>query len=79
LRIAMVIVGLGGMIGMGIHMLENFTFEQDIRPNEALIDTLVATLKGAAPFLAPGVLVFAAIVALAATYYHPALGKATAS
>jgi hypothetical protein len=79
LRIAMVVVGLGGMIGMGIHMLENFTFEQDIRPNEALLDTLLATLKGAAPLLAPGVLVFAAMIALAATYYHPALEKSTAS
>jgi hypothetical protein len=79
LRIAMVVVGLGGMIGMGVHMLENFTFEQDIRPNEALFDTLLATLKGAAPLLAPGVLVFAAMIALAATYYHPALEKPTAS
>ncbi|MEO8612890.1 MAG: hypothetical protein ABI690_33660 [Chloroflexota bacterium] len=79
LRIAMVIVGLGGIIGMGIHMFENFTFEQDIRPNEAFLDTLLPTLKGAAPLLAPGVLVFAAIVALAATYYHPALAKATVS
>ncbi len=75
----MVIVGLGGLTGMSIHMLENFSFERDIRPNAALLDTLVATLKGAAPLLAPGVLVFAAMIALAATYYHPALEKSTAS
>ncbi|MEP7291582.1 MAG: hypothetical protein ABI835_07345 [Chloroflexota bacterium] len=30
-------------------------------------------MKGANPLLAPGILVFAAVVALLATYYHPVL------
>src|SRR5689334_740232 len=32
-RIALMIVGIGGMIGGGIHLLENFEFERDVHPN----------------------------------------------
>lgn len=73
LRIVMIVVGLGGVIGAGIHLLKNYQFEQEIRPNAAATELVMHTLQGAAPLLAPGVLLFAALVALAATYYHPAL------
>ena len=73
LRITMGVVALGGLLGMAIHLLNNFEFEQEIRPNAELGELLINTLKGANPLLAPGILAFAAIVALLATYYHPAL------
>ncbi|MEZ4671051.1 MAG: hypothetical protein R3E39_24365 [Anaerolineae bacterium] len=74
MRVTMVIVGLGGAIGSAIHLFENFQFEQEIQPTAAAGELIVKTLKGAAPLLAPGVLVFAALLALAATYAHPVLG-----
>jgi hypothetical protein len=73
LRVVMVVVALGGLVGIGIHLIENFEFASEVRPNAATIDQFVAAIKGAAPLLAPGTLVFAGLLGLAATYYHPAL------
>ena len=73
LRGAMIIVMAGGVLGILEHLLENYEFEREIRPASALIDVLIETLKGAAPLLAPGILIFAALLALAATYYYPVL------
>ena len=75
LRVTMLIVALGGIVGAGIHLLRNFQFEQEIRASADFSDLIIPTLKGASPLLAPGVLIFGALIALAATYYHPALGK----
>jgi hypothetical protein len=75
LRVTMIVVALGGLLGMAIHILNNFEFEQEIRPNAEISEILINTLKGANPLLAPGILAFAAIVALLATYYHPTLGS----
>jgi hypothetical protein len=75
LRVVMVIVALGGLFGAGIHLLENFEFEREVRPSAAGLALVVDTLKGAAPLLAPGILIFAALIGLAATYYHPLLRK----
>lgn len=75
LRAAMLVVGLGGLAGMVIHLLENLAFEQEIRPNAAAAELFGEALKGASPLFAPGVLVFAALVALIATYAHPALNR----
>jgi len=72
LRAAMTVVGIGGLVGIGIHLWENLSFEREIRPNAATIDALFAALKGAAPLLAPGALTFAALLAIVATYRHPA-------
>jgi hypothetical protein len=75
LRVAMAIVALGGLVGVGVHLLKNLEFEQEIRPNAATGTLLMNALKGAAPFLAPGALVFAALLALAATYRDPRLDR----
>ncbi|HYP40151.1 MAG TPA: hypothetical protein VEX13_07295 [Chloroflexia bacterium] len=75
LRVAMLLVALGGVLGIGLHLLNNFAFEREVRPSAAVGDVLINTLKGANPLLAPGILVVAALVAVAATYYHPALGR----
>ncbi|MFN8449963.1 MAG: hypothetical protein U0521_15605 [Anaerolineae bacterium] len=75
MRRAMLVVMVGGIFGAGVHLFENLQFEQEIRPNAAVGDVMIATLKGAAPLLAPGILIFGALIALAATYYHPLLGQ----
>lgn len=73
LRAIMAVVALGGMGGTLVHLIENYGFAHEISPNAALGNLILPTLKGAAPLLAPGALVFAALLALAALYYHPLL------
>jgi hypothetical protein len=73
LRGVMVLVAFGGTGGMFVHLLENAEFAHDIRPNAALTEVIGTALKGAAPLLAPGALVFAALLALAANYSPPLL------
>jgi hypothetical protein len=75
LRAVMVVVGLGSGLGIFLHVVNNFDFELEIRPNAAAGDVLMDALRGANPLLAPGVLALAATLAIAATYYHPALEK----
>lgn len=76
LQAVMVVVVLGSLFGIYEHLESNVAFELDIRPGAALGDVLAKALMGAAPLLAPGMLAVAAVVALAATYYHPALARA---
>jgi hypothetical protein len=75
LRVIMTLVAAGGLLGMSLHLLGNFEFEQEIRPNAPFVEVAQAALKGANPLLAPGILVFTSMVAWIATYSHPALGK----
>jgi hypothetical protein len=77
LRLTMLIVGGGGVLGVVIHLLRNMAFEQEIRPNAAMVDVILNGLKGVSPLLAPGTLVFAALLALIATYAHPTLVRPT--
>jgi len=79
LRGAMLLVALGGLVGIGFHFMENLGFQQDIHPNAAFGTIIIDALKGAAPLLAPGTLVFAALLALVAAYAHPALQTHNAS
>ena len=64
---------LGSLFGVFEHLEHNFGFAQEIQPNAASNELLWKTLSGANPLLAPGILAFLALLALAATYYHPAL------
>jgi hypothetical protein len=75
LRIVMTVVASGSLLGMYLHLANNFQFELEIRPNAGAGDVIMETLQGANPLLAPGVLALAAILAIAATYYHPALNS----
>lgn len=75
LRIVMVVVILGSLLGGYLHLAANVEFQVEMRPNQAAIDSFFAALMGAAPLLAPGMLGLAGVLALAATYYHPALGN----
>lgn len=62
-------------MGVFQHLQGNRLFELDIRPGATVGAVLWDALKGAAPLLAPGIMVMAAIVALSGTYAHPALVK----
>jgi len=73
LRGVMVVLIFGSVLGIYEHITHNLAFELDIRPNAAAGEVLLEALHGASPLLAPGVLALAALVALAATYYHPVL------
>lgn len=73
LRIVMFVTALGSAFGVFEHVEHNLEFELEIRPNATASDVFFEALSGANPLLAPGILGLAAVVALAATYYHPKL------
>jgi hypothetical protein len=75
LRGTMVLLGTGGVLGVGLHLFNNFAFEREIRPNAALVDVIINALRGVNPLLAPGILALAAALAIAATYRHPVLHR----
>lgn len=74
LRLVMGLLLLGALVGSFQHVLSNLEIVRETRPDAALGEAVWRALPGAAPLLAPGSLAVAAVVALAATYYHPALG-----
>jgi hypothetical protein len=74
LRFVMGIAAVGSLIGAYAHIASNLEVVREVNPDLALVDGLWQAARGAAPLLAPGVLAIAALVAMAATYYHPALG-----
>ena len=73
LRGVMGLLMLGSLLGMYEHLANNFAFGLEMRPSAAWSDVWFEALRGAAPLLAPGILALAAIIAIAATYQHPAL------
>ncbi len=73
LRACMTLIVTGSLFGVYQHFENNLAFEREINPNAPAWDTLLIALGGANPLLAPGILAVAAMLALAATYYHPAL------
>src|SRR5574341_367085 len=73
LRLAMGVAALGSLIGAYEHITSNLEVVREVSPSLALVQALWKAAPGAAPLLAPGVLALAALVAMAATYYHPAL------
>ncbi|HEX8633843.1 MAG TPA: hypothetical protein VF703_06800 [Pyrinomonadaceae bacterium] len=75
LRVCMAIVVLGSLLGVYLHVESNLALQREISPNATTGATLYGALGGANPLLAPGILAVAAVLALAATYRHPALGN----
>lgn len=75
LRVLMVGMALGGLLGIYEHFEGNRAFALEVNQQASGSELLWETLTGVSPALAPGVLVVIAVVALAATYYHPALRK----
>ena len=78
LQIVMGLVVLGSLFGTYEHIEHNLAFELEIRPGATIGEVFLDALGGASPLLAPGTLALAAILALAATYYHPALAGSIA-
>lgn len=50
-----------------------FESNKEIRPNATMQQSIIATLEGANPVLAPGILTLGAVIGLAATYQHEIL------
>lgn len=73
LRICVALVVSGSLVGIYLHVESNLALQREINPNATASATLFAALGGANPLLAPGILAVAAVLALAATYKHPAL------
>jgi hypothetical protein len=73
LRACMGLVVLGSLLGVYLHLESNLGFHRELHPNASNVDLLMGTLSGANPLLAPGILALTAALAIAATYYHPAL------
>ena len=77
LRVVMVLLVAGSLLGMYEHLAGNFGFELEIRPGATFSDVWFAALRGSNPLLAPGILALAGILSTAATYKHPALARGT--
>ena len=69
------LITLGSCFGIFEHIENNLAFALEIRPNAVVSDVFFEALRGASLLLAPGILTLGAILALAATYYHPALNS----
>ena len=72
LRWSMVIIGLCSLIGIYEHMANNLGFQMEIQPNATVQDLVLATLEGANPVLAPGILMLGAAIGWTAAYQHSA-------
>jgi len=70
LRWAMVVIAICSLIGVYEHMVNNLGFEMEIQPNSTTWELVMATLEGANPVLAPGILLLGALIGLAAAYRH---------
>jgi hypothetical protein len=75
LRVCMALVVIGSLLGIYLHVEGNYALQREISPNATAGAALSDALSGANPLLAPGILAVAAVLALAATYRHAALGK----
>ncbi|HEX5708570.1 MAG TPA: hypothetical protein VFX96_14800 [Pyrinomonadaceae bacterium] len=73
LRIAMALVVSGTLLGVYLHLEGNMGLQRELSPNAPTGEILWGALSGGNPLLAPGILSVAALLALAATYKHPAL------
>ena len=75
LRAVMALLLVGSLLGVYEHFEGNLAFELEIRPASTFGAIWMNVLKGAAPLLAPGILAVVAVIAIASTYYHPALAR----
>ena len=70
---SLIVIAVCSLIGFYEHMLNNFAFRMEIDANATTWELIQATLEGANPVLAPGILTLGAVIGLAALYKHPAL------
>jgi uncharacterized membrane protein len=74
----MIVMAIAGAVGAVLHLRGNLELAQETKPALAQSQPLWMALAGHNPALAPGALGVTALIALAATFRHPALQKATA-
>ena len=72
-RWSMFVIAVCSLIGFYEHMTNNYSFWLEIKPNATTWDLIKATLGGANPVLAPGILMLGAVIGLMALYKHPLL------
>src|SRR5690349_19778559 len=72
LRWSMIVIGLCSLIGVYEHMSNNLGFQLEIQPNATPWELVLATLEGANPVLAPGILALGAAIGWTAAYQDPA-------
>lgn len=72
LRWSMVVIGLCSLIGIYEHMHNNLSFQKEIQPNASTQELITATLEGANPVLAPGILMLGAAIGWTAAYQYSA-------
>jgi hypothetical protein len=70
LRVCMVLIGLGTLLGIYLHVEGNILFAQEVQPNSSTTELVAKGLGGANPLLAPGILAIAGVMAVAATYRY---------
>ena len=73
MRWSMFVIAVCSLIGFYEHMLINYEFWLEIKPNATNWDLIKATFEGANPVLAPGILMLGAVIGLMAVYKHPLL------
>jgi hypothetical protein len=75
LRIVMGIIAVFSLFGMYEHIEGNWKFALEIQSAAPSLEIFWGAITGANPLLAPGILALMAMIAIAATYYHPSLGN----
>jgi len=70
LRAVMLVPLVTSLLRMYYHVSGNVGFELEIRPNDTTSDVFFDAMKGANPFLAPGILALAGLIALLATWHQ---------
>ena len=73
MRLSMIVIAVCSFIGFYEHMANNLAFRIEIQPNATTWELIRATLEGANPVLAPGILLLGAVIGMAAMYQHPML------
>jgi hypothetical protein len=73
MRWSMLLIAACSFIGFYEHMVINYQFWLEIKPDATTWDLIKATLEGANPVLAPGILMLGAVIALVSIYKHPLL------
>lgn len=75
LQWSMILIGLCSLIGIYEHMANNFGFQLEIQRNATTWELVRATLEGANPVLAPGILALGAAIGWTAAYQDPLLDR----
>jgi uncharacterized membrane protein len=79
LRAVMALLVLGSFVGVFVHVRGNIEIFTETHANASAMAVIEAALGGRNPLVAPGMLALAGILAVATTYYHPALLRVTAN